>query len=341
METEILFNLYANGFQSLVDKEGKFDGRVKEEYGDAIVNDLFSLGTDQYGRAIDASILVNLWMAIVHTLNLAVETCEQASTTLDPSFSTLTAQLIDMAAAYWIGSGVDPESNLNGQLMYQVAEDMALRFNQDNGQSPVNKKMIDHLNAAKQTSVLCLQPGDDVALHMRLLKNKMISIMTIPLVQSFIHSIETQDSLRAELHGVSVLPQISACSPSEYQYFLDTVVLEIYDPADKEELLQRLQSMYSCLGITCAEVGEYINSSVDQKCTDDKQLYAGYASVSNDPLLQEVSAYTKLYKTFSFILHFLTSSFILLTIYNFNFVQSLNPQKRLLKSTWIFYSYKF
>ena len=94
MTSEITFNLYISAFQKLIDGNGMFDERPVEEYGDALVNDLFDLGTNHYSRAIDAAIIHNLWMATVHMLNLAAQTCQKAYDTQDVKEAQTAAEFL-------------------------------------------------------------------------------------------------------------------------------------------------------------------------------------------------------------------------------------------------------
>jgi len=285
MTSEITFNVYSYGFLPLL--HDFFDGDSVSKFADLTVEYLFNLGPDIYVRAIDASIVLNLWMAIVHVLNLSVDSCKEVYENKISSRVANPVEFIDIAAAYWIGVDVTPELNFAGELLYKIADEMSLRFNQNSDIASVNKMMIEHLNAMQQTSIVC-SIEEQATQHLRILKDRIVQIMTIPLIQSLIHSIEIGDPVMAKMYAASIVPQILSCSPKIAQYFSDNFVWNEYSVDLKEEALANLGEMFSCLGISCDDVGDYFGRTLIQKCTQSKD-YAGYRSASLDPLVKEVS----------------------------------------------------
>ena len=70
------------------------------------------------------------------------------------------------------------------------------------------------------------------------------------------------------LPALAIIPQIAACDPEAYHYLHEKLVLQIYDPNDFNEIVLRLQSVYSCLRINCADVGT-LQSSVVPQCIEE------------------------------------------------------------------------
>lgn len=274
MSDEIVFNLAMHSLDSLVDiKKDYFDGEAREKYADAMVNDLLKL--EQYDIALEAILILNLWMSVVHALELAVVACED-----EIPFGA--ARSIDLAASYWIGADVDPRRDQQGHLLYKLTEEMAVRFDQDSSEiSEVNTVILDLLGKAVNHAKHC---GENPSRErkLRVIKDILISKITIPLVQALLHNIIKEDPIKIELYTLALVPKISGCSETTLRYLLDHLVLKDYDPSIQKNVIGYVQSMYGCLGITCEDVGEYLDSDLDPKCqTNQNQEIHGYQPVND------------------------------------------------------------
>eukprot|EP00558_Chaetoceros_sp_UNC1202_P008118 CAMPEP_0197252928 /NCGR_PEP_ID=MMETSP1429-20130617/63071_1 /TAXON_ID=49237 /ORGANISM="Chaetoceros sp., Strain UNC1202" /LENGTH=100 /DNA_ID=CAMNT_0042715437 /DNA_START=13 /DNA_END=312 /DNA_ORIENTATION=- len=75
-----------------------------------------------------------------------------------------------------------------------------------------------------------------------------------------------------------VVPQLSQCRYSNYKYMKDAFLDNEYDPAKFHQTLKVLQDSYSCLGITCIDIGSprYAGDS-SLECNDVyTPIMAGY-----------------------------------------------------------------
>jgi hypothetical protein len=101
--------------------------------------------------------------------------------------------------------------------------------------------------------------------------NWLVGIMTVPLVQNLIHhAINTENeggSDMVELFALGVLPRVATCDPRAYEYLLKLDVLDDLDPDDSMTAIAAIQSVYPCLGLTCADVGDYMGGEVSA-CVD-------------------------------------------------------------------------
>ena len=70
-----------------------------------------------------------------------------------------------------------------------------------------------------------------------------------------IHLIETDVALMfMELYAIALLPQIKACSTSDYGYLLNKIVFVNADTS-KSLHIAHFQKMYSYLGVTFEDIG--------------------------------------------------------------------------------------
>jgi hypothetical protein len=102
--------------------------------------------------------------------------------------------------------------------------------------------------------------------------------MTVPLVQNLFHYSEEKNEKFLELYALALLPQIAACSPTDFDWFLEELVMKDLNQQVFSNVVSRLQGLYPCLGITCQDVGSYKNGAIPQ-CSDssgDLPDIAGY-----------------------------------------------------------------
>merc|ERR1719469_933908 len=164
-------------------------------------------------------------------------------------------------------------------LLYALTEEIGRSFGNSEG-AIANAKIIMLMNFIKEEHLennRCF--GDDNTFgYLRVLVDKIVAQMTVPLVQKLIHNMQAEDTYGVELYGVALIGRLAGCSDSVYFGLLDEFVPLAYSNSSNfDDILKRLQSTYECLGITCADVGAY-NMDVVEQCTDkdpDRPL-AGY-----------------------------------------------------------------
>jgi len=265
-----LFNYYVDCFQELgrtVENEGQgvFDKLPVDQYAHAIVTDLFDATNDASSDGVEteAILATGLWMRVYHYLYQNLQLC---TTNVD---TRLMLRNIDKAAALWIGDKQTYGSNTVGVLLYNLVERTSLLFGQDEGEANVNTEFLSTLEAMKITveAEECnAESGTNTRGYEKMHQyvTDAVRQMNILLVQRLIHFLETDlDTKFRELYVLSLLPQIRACSESEYEYFLNNVVLDkLY--TDESLNIAHLQKMYSCLGVTCEDIGSYSGDRLPQ-----------------------------------------------------------------------------
>jgi hypothetical protein len=274
MSGDPLYNIYRNAFYDLgveseSDSPGKFDGHPVEEYANTLVVDLFELNSTR--TETEGAIILNVWMAVVHELHSLLRGCR--SNNQDEMNGAL-----DRATALWIGADQVRGDNLEGHLLYNLAEVAGELFGQDEGESRVNTGIMEEINSIQfnVASGTCAQDGGYV--EMRDKVRKVVSLMTVPLVQTLIHHIvQIQNegaSDMVELYGLALLPRVAACEPTKYKSMLQSMVFNSLTLENQLSALQTLQETFSCLDVTCADIGSYLNGKIPQ-CSDAVDATSG------------------------------------------------------------------
>lgn len=265
-----LFNIYVDAFADIgthveTEDDGVFDQYPVEQYAHAIVDDILSLGSTSDGIETEAILVTGLWMRVYHYLYENLRLCHNNHDTRGM------LRNIDKAAALWIGDKQTYGSNTLGVLLYNLAERTSVEFGQDAGISNVNSEFLSILSRMRQTidSDECSSKSDTNNVGYDKLHQyvaEALRQMNILLVQRTIHFMETDiDKKYTKLYVLLVIPQIRACSTSDYQYFLNNVILK-KSQTTESLTIARLQKMYSCLGVTCEDIGAYSGNRVPQ-CT--------------------------------------------------------------------------
>eukprot|EP00593_Proboscia_inermis_P010055 CAMPEP_0171325306 /NCGR_PEP_ID=MMETSP0816-20121228/116730_1 /TAXON_ID=420281 /ORGANISM="Proboscia inermis, Strain CCAP1064/1" /LENGTH=763 /DNA_ID=CAMNT_0011824461 /DNA_START=15 /DNA_END=2304 /DNA_ORIENTATION=- len=292
MNQESTFNIFRYALQ---DSYGNYMDEPAGKYADTFVNFAFS-NTKPKALAADAMVALNLWMYISHVLYDTVTKCE-ASTNSSPmgvfsssgalaqaideaaAFGSVTgvfsssgalAQAIDEAAAFWIGDSQQTGNSRTGHLLYALTEKIGESFGQDtNGQVLVNTNILKLLNNAKSTVtfVNACGPRSNTHLVLRVIVDKIIIQMTIPLIQNLLYNLKVYDAGRVKLYALSVVPLIAGCNPSSYSYLKAILIDGEYHARDFSDVVKALQSSYSCLGLSCSEIGTYNGIACDDRNT--------------------------------------------------------------------------
>jgi len=272
MKGEPLFNLF---LYALKDSEGKFLGQPVEFYADTLVRLSFlDASGDDATVPAETAVALNLWMYIVHELFQTLRNCKNSRIAdIDGVHS------IDEAVAYWIGDG-QATGSTNGHLMYSMAEEMAPLFDQDGkGQSKVNTQILRLFNQAKLELAFpeaCTE-NPDTYVRVRQVVYKIVSQMAIPLIQNLVHSLKKNDRVRVKLYAHSIVPLTVGCSPSTFTYLKEKLMVGTYNAVEVSTIIERLESTYSCLGLSCDDIGTYQADSAST-CSQETELsLAGYA----------------------------------------------------------------
>ena len=98
--------------------------------------------------------------------------------------------------------------------------------------------------------------------------------MYIPLIQLLIDAIARKDGAMTRLYGLAVIPQAAQCRTTTYNRLRDYILLSSTPKFDKADvMLGDLQEIYSCFGLTCDDIGDYLDKPDDisfPKCISAK-----------------------------------------------------------------------
>jgi hypothetical protein len=278
MADEPLFNFYR---YALRDEQGQFLGQDVGLYADSIVNEAFD-NTNPSSQTIgaEAVVIFNVWMYLVHELYQTLGQCKNKAIV-----DTDGIHSIDEAAAYWIGDGQVTGDSEQGHLLYALAEHMGEKFGLDeNGQSRTNTNILRLFNQAKLELSLPTACSDNPDTFPRLsqIVNRIVSWMTVPLVQGLVSNLFENDKDRVKMYARAVLPMVAGCSASTYASLSEKLFAEDYNVVEVNDIIARLQTTYECLGFTCEDVGNHELDST-KSCIDPDVLspLAGYVPQSD------------------------------------------------------------
>lgn len=273
MAGEPLYNIFQ---YAMLDHKAQFLGSDVGLYADFFVNEYFqSSNRDVQLLAAEAVVVYNVWMYLAHELYETLHLCKNKTLVdMDGIHS------IDEAVAYWIGDGQVAGDAEQGHLLYALAEQMGDRFGVDeSGQSRTNTNILRLFNQAKLELSLPTACTDNPETFPRLFQiiNKIISWMTVPLVQGLIHSMRENDKERVKLYARGVIPMVSVCSNATYTDLSRQLFNAEYNVVELDNIIAHLETAYECLGITCDDVGVHV-SQTTQTCEDTPVLspLAGY-----------------------------------------------------------------
>jgi hypothetical protein len=99
----------------------------------------------------------------------------------------------------------------------------------------------------------------------------LISFTNAFMVQMLLHYVEnaavTAGSDFVKLYALAILPQISTCNENLFGTLVELTVYQDVTADTKETIIKTIQASYSCLGITCDDVGTYKGGQIPQ-CDD-------------------------------------------------------------------------
>jgi len=116
--------------------------------------------------------------------------------------------------------------------------------------------------------------------------HQITGIMNIPVVQSIIHYIAIDaDPKVIELYLLTIVPQLRACNTDYFEYLVTDVGLLASEQMTNDklvELVKNIQYMYSCLGVTCEDIGVHTTGITCKEDTAEPRLtFAGYEAVND------------------------------------------------------------
>lgn len=298
-----LKNYYINFFDAagryFGNEPGTFDKQEVELYPNTLIEDLFEV--DEVAEPVpgiekEGILIFAVWMRVYEILYTGlILACREGG---DDMQQTMELGL-DMAAALWIGRLQINGDNARGTMLYNLAERAAINFDQDHGESEVNKKFLTKLKAVRQivanTDGQCdggyveysaKSNTETDTMYYRLYEAliDLIGVMNVPLIQNLIHYIVTEaDGKLIEMYMLALLPQLSSCNPKYLEYTLDIIAKipsKEYTNDELMEFIGHVQDMYSCLGTTCEDVGIHTGDlGCEDLLLDRIRPLAGYKPV--------------------------------------------------------------
>ncbi len=256
-------------------------------YADNYVQSLLSKSDKLASTAI---MVLNMWMYGTYLLYDGVDTCQKRLTADNPDLFPLGGGGMDEFIALWIGRNQTVGSGLSlPHSLSALANDAADLFEKNVGEASVNTQ----LNLLYQQGVNILSKSNncvgssgvyDAAQELWTVAQQMISQTTVPLVQMLIDSILQSRVEETQLYAIALIPQLSSCRPSIFKRLQDELLITTgtINFAKANDMIQDLQSIFPCLGISCVDVGAYLVTRLPQ-CSDPgtKVGLAEYALSTN------------------------------------------------------------
>ncbi len=291
MTNDPFFNLYRSSFKD----DPLFQQGSGEEsyYAHKIFTDALEADTD-VELAYETAICMIIWMEVAHLLHAALNNCVMGG--------ELALKNLDEALALYVGLG-QTKGSTDGFLLYSFAQKAANVFGtveQESGEALANKSMLKYFKDARVYAESC----DD---ELRSLVGSMMSQMNIPLVQGFAHQLQLvsqtdRGSSYAILYGLSVLPQVATCQPTDYEYLTKEmkVIENGSDVPNIENLISTFKSTFRCFGVTCSDIYGNNPEQCDTFTSTVQDTYAGFKTHHDVLAVSHVlhhlwSAYTNTY----------------------------------------------
>lgn len=282
MKDDAMYNFFIHAFMNLGEKTegdelGLFDGKPVAQYSNTLVTDLLNL--DKIEATPEAALVTSVWMYIVHKLYEVTRACQ------DSSGSSKMEQSLDIAAALWIGVDQEEGDIDSGNMLYNLAQQAGEHFGQGLGETTANSLIIEAFNNIQLDieNEICENNHPDAYLSLRSKIHDLIGYMTIPLIQRFIRHIMYPESSKEnadfiELYALSIGARVAACEPNSYLSMINLFVGVDFKESSQEQAIELLHSIYSCVHVTCDQVGVYRDDIPE--CIDapdiEKVEYAGY-----------------------------------------------------------------
>ena len=202
-------------------------------------------------------------MWVIGQMEFALDHCQEGCTA--SNCTSEAALLWDEAVAYYSGSLVGTSGLGAGVLLYTQADKRCANFatcgaglNELTGISAVNSEIMPLFQQGQQQ----LLAGQCVATIAT--KERIVQLMTVPLVQGVLRyaytlsaGTDTGEGPQAEGGTIAagLLPMVYACDKNDAATVYENMKLGGTQVPDFAAVKGALERQYSCLGITCEDVG--------------------------------------------------------------------------------------
>jgi len=226
------------------------------------------------------TVYLNIFMYVIREYEDAVDDCEKGCNTCndDPVHAW------DEGVCFYTGSLEGEQGTTDGKLLHQLADKRCANFktcgengDETSGTSKLNIDLFRKLNLGKQQ----VENGEcDAA---KVSTAEVINLMYIPLIQGTLRYAykvgelgeEEKSKAEAAVFAASILPRIHAASNSAATTVYDNLKTGATD-VDFRAVKAAIESTYSDLGITCADVGGLYNDATEkyyegmEPCSDEE-----------------------------------------------------------------------
>merc|ERR1719313_2854220 len=206
------------------------------------------------------SAYMNVWMYVVREFEDAIQDCQAGC--IDCNDDPVHAW--DEGVAFYTGSLEGTDGSGSGKLIHALADKRCKNFGTctASGGSAVNAALFPLFEQGK----IALQQGkcSDVPA----LKKRIVELMSVPLVQGALRYaykvakqmfVDTGSKEKAEgaAFSAAILPRIHVCDASAAKTIADNMNIDAAAPmaAGLAAVKSAFEKTYSCLGITCEDVG--------------------------------------------------------------------------------------
>jgi len=288
-------------------KSSEYDYIDATKYGDSIVSAALK-GTGGFkGKSNDwriemakkGSAYMNVWQYVARELYDAVDDCTAGCIDCndDPGVHAW-----DEGWAFYAGSLEGTDGNSAGKLLYRLAQKRCSNFGtcDTDGTAKINKELLLEFNAGQAK----LQAGkcSEAPAH----RDKIISLMSVPLIQGALRyaykvaKLQGKDKEKAEgwAFAGAILGRVHHCSASAASTIKKNMAIDAETPMGDgyKTVKEAFESVYDCLGITCAHVGGLVLN--DDYYTGAEPCTDGAPSPSPSPDQTEVNGATTSLITF-------------------------------------------
>jgi hypothetical protein len=208
---------------------------------------------------------LNVWMYVIHEMEEAIDDCKK---------SVAVSTHWDEAVAFYTGSTTLNNPTVNyGVFQYGLAEKKCPLFNTC-GASSDNTKLYKSTVNEKVMSLFATGNSYRTAgrcSNLEMVKEALVKQFTVPIIQGIMQYLyqsttDGKEKSKSELWSFAsaVLPLVNSYSPSVAKTLLDNSLITnvVTVPSGVAAVKASLESVYSAIGITCSDVGGFVNPAV-------------------------------------------------------------------------------
>merc|ERR1719191_2308533 len=214
------------------------------------------------------SAYMNVWMYVVREFEDAIDDCKAGCINCndDPVHAW------DEGVAFYTGTLEGTDGSGSGKMIYALADKRCKNFGTctgANGGSYVNEALFKLFTKGK----VALQEGK--CSDIPPLKKMIVELMSVPLVQGSLRYAYKVANLQGgskefaegAAFSAAILPRIHSCDASAAKVISDNMNMEIAESARMsagfKAVKDAFESTYTCLGITCGDIGGLIMSGME------------------------------------------------------------------------------